>query len=1432
MKTIFFSRAKALATALLSLIFIVDVSAHHNPHRITSDDNYEFSDRNNIIIVEEGVSAHITMTNVEISDTVYITGGEPNISALSIKSGATVRLTLKGNNTLIGLDGGAGIEVCPNATLIIDGSGTLTVQGGKNGGAGIGGANRNSAGSITIESGRITAIGGGQSAAIGGGNGGSASNIRIDGGTITAIGGLNSVAIGGGYAGNGGNLIVNGGTINATRGIGPESGNFKDIGAGRGGTACTFTINGGSVKGEIDALQPKNKQGELVYPVRFTYASDALSDVTITEFNVDRNIFAYGVTDVKFDNGNLYFWLPQRSCSQGQINMTLAAYVNIGEQLIKSFSNVDFFNANSSSGLVVQLEPLPGELTISRDGIVINRRGDYEFSGVMQYPIVVAPEISASIVLNAVNIVLETSGFTNSQSAIELKDNSSVNLILKGENILVGGGGGYGITVPEHATLIINGDGQLASTVIGGARGSGGTITITGGSVYADIGENVNFTITGGTVVSSVGDNTNFTITGGNVRTDVGENVNFTITGGNVIPGRFGSTPTDNQGNPVYMLTTQFSPSIKANSLVGDFQCFFNLKSYGFKDVRTDNNGKIYLWLPMLPISEIYGEENIVLKKDGENVYANVNRFDFANSREITLHRCIQVNFELKNAANAEIYATNQRTYKMITSGSRSLPTDLILVNVIPSAGNSRHLYRWDHYVSGSSEVNYYSTEEPEKTFSLNNASDYIYIGCEVEPQYTIKYKLEIEGANENEYKLRGKLTGKEAPKSQEGTNDSVYAINGDVFELALVGKNDVTDTKYAHSLIVNGKLIGIDVNPIPFDTIINASIDSIDVRYVMKPMKQLRFGIGNLPNGTTASNFDIVAEYSGNTFYSVSHNYLSVGTYRVENNALIVPGGKLSLTVTPKDEKTYQYIWTLGTNIIDSTFNKEFIQENVSLDNILSDSNPLKMNVAGPWSVVSFSMVNAPVGTESSAFFGETEIQGEKKFVPEEEPQTLKLKLTLPAGSPEYDYRWSGFGENHPDTISKTPELELPNFVLDGKLDIKCEVLTKCKINYAFEEEIPGLKLIAFYDDETPVENGDSVWSGKSFYIRVDGKTEDVALYNYTWSGIEVWSETQREIWMIDTVRNHINITCTATRRQSASVLAALTVQINDLADGHLIDVIEIFGDTAFILERSIPEINIVAYPYKDIAVHVSGDGLHTLNDGTNIFTVVVQSEDFLDETTYRITIERPEICGDSLYWSMKDDTLTIFGSGRMTSYGQGYFPWSAYAGEITTIILKEGVSHISDGAFLNFDTLSAVINYNGKPQNVQGINKSVFDTDVFGIWLWVPKDRTNVYGSAPVWKEFSIRELDGGSSEPPSVEPPATGILSSDASPVRIYSGAQTLYIDTPNEERIDIYSLTGKLLYSVRKPAGVSNYRVEKAQAVIVRGSAGWVEKVIVR
>lgn len=81
---------------------------------------------------------------------------------------------------------------------------------------------------------------------------------------------------------------------------------------------------------------------------------------------------------------------------------------------------------------------------------------------------------------------------------------------------------------------------------------------------------------------------------------------------------------------------------------------------------------------------------------------------------------------------------------------------------------------------------------------------------------------------------------------------------------------------------------------------------------------------------------------------------------------------------------------------------------------------------------------------------------------------------------------------------------------------------------------------------------------------------------------------------------------------------------------------------------------------------------------------------------------------CGTNLTWTLNDEgTLTVSGTGVMSNYPPGmYSPWMDYAEDVTTIVIKDGVSTIGLGAFSGFENLSKLT----IPVSVCSINANAF--------------------------------------------------------------------------------------------------------------------------
>ena len=195
--------------------------------------------------IKGGITIDNVTVDLTIKDVTIKSGGDGargwDLAGIYLKGNAQLNLTLEGDNTLLGLEHGAGIEVEKGATLVIteQSNGKLKAVGGAYGAAGIGGnadavsyfhgaletkdfdGTKYGTGTIIIKGGTIAAEGGVYwvsgvtdyqgGAGIGTGTYGIGGTIKILGGTITAEGGKNTGAGIGGGTGGGVDTIVIGG---------------------------------------------------------------------------------------------------------------------------------------------------------------------------------------------------------------------------------------------------------------------------------------------------------------------------------------------------------------------------------------------------------------------------------------------------------------------------------------------------------------------------------------------------------------------------------------------------------------------------------------------------------------------------------------------------------------------------------------------------------------------------------------------------------------------------------------------------------------------------------------------------------------------------------------------------------------------------------------------------------------------------------------------------------------------------------------------------------------------------------------------------------------------------------------------------------------------------------------------------------------------
>jgi len=249
--------------------------------------------------------------------------------------------------------------------------------------------------------------------------------------------------------------------------------------------------------------------------------------------------------------------------------------------------------------------------------------GNYVISGSSTTKgIKVQSGITVNITLNSVNIDLST---IENGTALDIED-ATAYLTLQGVNSLKSGKYSAAINVPLGATLNIDGNGTLNATGGNWASGIGGywsnaaagTIIINGGNIIVTTegygsgiggsygGPGGNVTINGGTVIATGGSYSGAGIGAG--ESGYG-NGTLIIDGGSVriIGSNSAATPYNSAGARLNQaVLTVYDPPVVNTAVtagaIGGVNCSTSPNAangvYGIKDIKTNSEGVVYLWLP------------------------------------------------------------------------------------------------------------------------------------------------------------------------------------------------------------------------------------------------------------------------------------------------------------------------------------------------------------------------------------------------------------------------------------------------------------------------------------------------------------------------------------------------------------------------------------------------------------------------------------------------------------------------------------------------------------------------------------------------------------------------------------------------------------------------------------------------------------------
>ena len=171
-------------------------------NRVTQGEQKDVKDTDTVITGESGKNTVTIDTSDGDVDVTFddlkidVSASNRDKAAVSVTGKGDTNIELDGKNELKSGGSNAGLEKNGDeseGTLTIKDDkgkdGSLTAEGGTDGGAGIGGGHERSAGNIEITGGTIEAVGGAGAAGIGGGVYGPGHDIEISGGKVSATGG-------------------------------------------------------------------------------------------------------------------------------------------------------------------------------------------------------------------------------------------------------------------------------------------------------------------------------------------------------------------------------------------------------------------------------------------------------------------------------------------------------------------------------------------------------------------------------------------------------------------------------------------------------------------------------------------------------------------------------------------------------------------------------------------------------------------------------------------------------------------------------------------------------------------------------------------------------------------------------------------------------------------------------------------------------------------------------------------------------------------------------------------------------------------------------------------------------------------------------------------------------------------------------------------
>ena len=244
--------------------------------------------------------------------------------------------------------------------------------------------------------------------------------------------------------------------------------------------------------------------------------------------------------------------------------------------------------------------------------------------------------------------------------------------------------------------------------------------------------------------------------------------------------------------------------------------------------------------------------------------------------------------------------------------------------------------------------------------------------------------------------------------------------------------------------------------------------------------------------------------------------------------------------------------------------------------------------------------------------------------------------------------------------------------------------------------------------------------------------------------------------------------------------------------------------------VEVDVPDITIDCKATNKEAT-VLNAGAKSLNPGENVFTVTVNAEDYPTTgttETYTITVYRLSNDATLKYLTVAPAELEPPFSPDITQY---------------TANVPHSVSSIAMDFGVNYP-LAAL--WTGPGLEQPGIKQLNAGENIFGVSVYAENKK--------YYKSYWVRVTR---EAPPSPTPdPPTGFYEAGTpAAVHVYTVNGRLHVSSSAAERINVYSVTGRLLYSFDKPAGAFTLSRLRTFALspflIVKGSSGWVKKLVV-